>query len=167
MWRVSARGRIAVLVCTALCATTGSAAAAVPAWTTYRHDDGRSGVDPDSASPVAPARAWQSTALDGAMWSQPLLYGSRVYVATQNDTVYALDAATGAVVWQQHVATPVPSGQLPCGNISPVVGIISTPVIDPAAARIFVVGDTWDGSTIRHELFGLDLGTGSVTVGPV
>jgi outer membrane protein assembly factor BamB len=139
----------------------------VPAWTTYRHDDARTGLDPDSTSPVAPTQAWQTAALDGAMWSQPLVYGSRVYVATENDTVYALDAATGAVDWQQHLATPVPSGKLPCGDITPVVGITSTPVIDPAAGRIFVVGDTWDGTTIRHELFGLDINTGAVAVGPV
>ena len=110
---------------------------------------------------------WQTGSLDGLMWSQPLVYGSRVYVATENDTVYALDASTGSVVWQRHLATPVPSGHLPCGDISPVVGITGTPVIDPATNRIFVDADTWDGSTIRHELFGLNLGDGSVAVGPV
>jgi hypothetical protein len=40
-------------------------------------------------------------------------------------------------------------------------------VIDPATSRIFVDADTWDGSTIRHELFGLNLGDGSVVVGPI
>jgi polyvinyl alcohol dehydrogenase (cytochrome) len=138
----------------------------VPAWTTYRHDAARSGIDPDSTSPIAPTQAWQTGALDGAVYGQPLVYGSTVYVATENDTVYALDAATGAVKWQQHLATPVPSGRLPCGNISPTVGITSTPVIDPAAGRIFAVGDTWDGTNIRHELFGVNLSDGSVVVGP-
>ena len=143
------------------------AAAAVPSWTTYRHDAARSGVDPDSTSPAAPAQVWQTGSLDGVMWSQPLVYGSRVYVATENDTVYALDASTGSVIWERHLATPVPSGQLQCGDISPVVGITSTPVIDPATSRMFVDADTWDGSTIRHELFGLNLGDGSIAVGPV
>src|SRR5947199_5441879 len=109
-----AHGRL-VLVLTALvvCSVPGLAAAAIPAWTTYRHDAARSGVDPDSALPVAPIQAWQTAALDGPVYGQPLLYGSTVYVATENDSVYALDAATGAVTWQKHLAAAVPAGQLP------------------------------------------------------
>ncbi|HEV3129263.1 MAG TPA: PQQ-binding-like beta-propeller repeat protein, partial [Solirubrobacteraceae bacterium] len=144
-----------------------TAAAAGPAWTTYRHDGARSGIDPDSTSPVAPTQAWQSPALDGPVWGQPLVYGTRVYVATENDTVYALDAATGNVVWSKHLATPVPASKLPCGDVSP-VGITSTPVIDTATGAIYVVGDTWDGtnsSSIQHVLFGLNASDGSPTAG--
>ena len=71
------------------------AAAATPAWTTYRHDPARSGIDPDSTGPVTPSQAWQTPALDGEVYGQPLVYGSHVYVATENDTVYELDTATG------------------------------------------------------------------------
>jgi outer membrane protein assembly factor BamB len=157
------------MACVALGTTAGVAAAGVPAWTTYHHDAGRSGVDPDSTSPVAPTQVWQTNpALDGVIWGQPLVYGSDVYVATENDTVYALNASTGAIVWQKHLATAVPSGQLPCGDVTPVVGITSTPVIDPSTGRIYVVGDTWDGSSsqsIKHELFGLNLSDGSSAPG--
>ena len=146
----------------------GPAAAAGPAWTTYRHDGSRSGIDPDSTSPVGPTQIWQTPALDGQVYGQPLVYGSTVYVATENDTVYALDAATGTVVWSKHVATPVPSGLLPCGNISPTVGITSTPVIDPVTGAIYVVANTSDGSnasSIQHKLFGLNLADGGLTAG--
>ena len=84
------------------------AAAAIPAWTTYRHDAARSGIDPDSASPVTPSQAWQTPALDGEVYGQPLVYGSYVYVATENDSVYKLDAATGAVVWSEHLGRRSP-----------------------------------------------------------
>jgi outer membrane protein assembly factor BamB len=115
---------------------------------------------------VSPSQVWQtSPALDGKIYGEPLVYGSTVYVATENDTVYALNASSGTIEWQNHVATPVPSGQLPCGDISPVVGITSTPVIDPASGRIFVVGDTWNGTAARHELFGLNLSDGSPAPG--
>jgi hypothetical protein len=50
--------------------------------------------------------------------AQPLVVGSEVIVATEKDTVYALDASTGAVRLSRHLATPVPSG-LPCGNTDP------------------------------------------------
>lgn len=142
-------------------------AATTPAWTTYRHDMQRSGIDPDNTSPVAPTQTWQTGALDGPIYGSPLVYGSRVYVATENDSVYALDAATGAVIWQRHLATAVPASTLPCGTIDP-VGVTGTPVIDPATRRIFVVADTWNGhdtTRISHQLFGLDIDTGAVTAG--
>jgi outer membrane protein assembly factor BamB len=94
-----------------------------------------------------------------------------VYVVTENDTVYALDASAGTIVWQQHLGTPVSDSVIPgTGNINPTVGITSTPVIDPTTGRIYVVADTWDGSTaasVAHEMFALNLSDGSVAVGPV
>ena len=141
------------------------AAAAVPAWTTYRHDAARSGIDPDSSGPVTPSQAWQTPALDGEVYGQPLVYGSSVYVATENDTVYELDTATGATVWKNHVATPEPSSAAPCGNILPSIGVTSTPVIDPAAHRIYVVGAVSNSGAVHHELFALDLSSGQLVAG--
>ena len=167
--RQSVLGTLAASLLIAVCALPAASGAAVPAWTTYDHDGARSGVDPDSTSPLTPQLAWQSTTLDGSVYGQPLVYGSRVYVATENDTVYALDAATGAVIWHQNVGTPVSQSQIPCmGNISPAVGITGTPVIDPATNRIYAVADVWDGSdpsTIEHELVGFDLTTGAPAPG--
>jgi outer membrane protein assembly factor BamB len=148
----------------------GQASAAIPAWTTYHRDAARSGVDPDSSSPVPPTQLWQTTTpLDGQIYGQPLVYGSRVYVATENDSVYALDAATGAIIWHRQMGIPVPDQQnAGCGDIGD-VGITSTPVIDPATGRIYVVGDTWDGSdpaSIHHLLVGYNLADGSLAGAP-
>ena len=134
-------------------------------WTTYRGDAGRSGVDSSSSGSVPFASAWASASVDGDLWGQPLVYGGLVVVATENDSVYALSESTGQVVWHVSVGTAVPAGQLPCGDISPTVGITSTPAIDPAANRVFVVADTWDGtdaSSIQHKMFALNLADGSV-----
>lgn len=165
------RGWLAAAVaCLAVGLFPAIAEAGVPAWTTYHHDAARSGIDPDSTSPVTPTQAWQTPALDGEIWGQPLVYGSRVYVATENDTVYALDSSTGAVVWHTHLATPVTASQLCNGDINPTVGITSTPVIDPSTGRIYVVADTEqnnDPTTIAHEMYALNLSDGSVAVGPV
>jgi outer membrane protein assembly factor BamB len=141
------------------------AGAAFPAWTTYRHDEARSGIDPDSTSPVAPSQTWQTPSLDGVVYAQPLVYGSFVYVATENDTVYELDASTGAVVWLRHLATPEPSSAAPCGDISPSIGITSTPVIDPATNRIYIVGSVSASGAVHHELFALDLSSGQAIAG--
>jgi polyvinyl alcohol dehydrogenase (cytochrome) len=141
------------------------AAAAIPAWTTYRHDAARSGIDPDSTSPVTPSQAWQTPALDGEVYGQPLVYGSYVYVATENDSVYKLDAATGAVVWSEHLATPEPSSVAPCGDITPSIGVTSTPVIDPATGHIYVVGAVSASGVVHHELFAVDLSSGQLIAG--
>ena len=73
------------------------------------------------------------------------------------------DHGTGGVAGERR--TPVPSGQLPCGDISPTVGITSTPVIDPATNRVFVVADNLTGSTIQHELYPFNLTDGSAVAG--
>ena len=158
---------VVALACLVACAAPAAALAGIPAWTTYRHDASRSGIDPDSTSPVAPTQAWQSTPLDGEVWAEPLLYGSTVYAVTENDTVYAIDAASGSIIWQRHLATAVPANSLRCGDINPSVGITSTPVIDPSTGRIYVVADTWNGSSAAHEMYGLSLTDGSIGVGPV
>jgi len=141
----------------------------VPAsWTTYRGDPQRSGVDPTSWGAVPFAPAWTSPVLAGQVYGNPLVYRGTVVVATESDDVYALDEATGRVDWKVNVGQAVPAGQLPCGDISPTVGITSTPVIDPSSGRVFVVADTWDGanaSSIHHQLFGLNLADGSPVSG--
>jgi len=163
--RPSAAARAALAIVTLLLAAT-PAAAAVPAWTAYDHDAGRSAIDPGSGTPVSPTPAWVSAArLDAAVYAQPLVVGSRVYVATENDTIYALDAATGAVVWQHSVGTPVPAADLPCSNIHPIVGITSTPVIDAAAGRIYAVADTLTGAVVQHRLIALGLASGQPVAG--
>ena len=103
------------------------------------------------------------------MYGEPLVADGRVVAATENDTVYALAANSGKVLWSRHLATPVPSSDLPCGDISPEVGITGTPVIDLARQEIFVDADTLikgpaasGGVEASHRLFGLDLLTGKV-----
>jgi outer membrane protein assembly factor BamB len=103
---------------------------------------------------------WSSPALDGQLYGQPLVAEGRIYVATENDTVYALSATTGSVIWSVHLGTAVPSSELACGNISPVVGVTGTPVIDQARSELFVVADELVGGRPAHMLVGLDTGSG-------
>jgi outer membrane protein assembly factor BamB len=164
--RLATRGACLLVLALGVVGLAASfASAAVPAWTTYDHDGARSATDPDSGAPVPPTAAWGPVSVDGDVYAQPLVFGARVYVATENDSVYALNAATGAVVWQRSLGTAVPSGDLPCGDISPTVGITSTPVIDTASGRIYAVADVLSAGAVSHELFALDAATGSVVTG--
>ncbi len=131
------------------------------AWTVYHRDPAGTGVATGVGSVATGARAWTSPVLDGRLYGEPLVVGGRVYVATENDTVYALSSTTGTVVWSTHVATPVPASRLPCGNIEPTVGITGTPVIDTARGELFVVADELVRGRPSHVLVGLDTTTGT------
>ena len=64
----------------------------MPSWTVYHGDTAGSGVAASVTSVDVSSPAWTSTSLDGQLYGEPLVSGERVYVATENDTVYALSA---------------------------------------------------------------------------
>jgi polyvinyl alcohol dehydrogenase (cytochrome) len=128
-------------------------------WPTYHKDNTRSGYAADLAPVSTLASAWHA-ALDGAVYGQPLVIGDQVLAATENDTVYSLDAATGAVRWKTNVGTPQPRSGLPCGNIDP-LGITSTMAYDQATGRVFALAETSGG---HHTLYGINAATGAVEV---
>ena len=141
--------------------TTPSAAAA--SWLTYGGSFSRTSLDStDPAFEQKPTGAWTSPSLDGPVYGEPLVFGGQVFVATQNDTVYALSAGNGAVAWSDHLATPVPSGMLPCGDISPTVSITSTMVIDPTSGTLFASAAQLSGSSIKHTVYAFELATHKV-----
>jgi polyvinyl alcohol dehydrogenase (cytochrome) len=131
----------------------------IPAdWPVYHGNGARTGVA--GAFPTLGAglsRAW-SAALDGAVYAEPLGVGGRVIVATEGDSVYALDPTTGGVAWRRHLGTPVPLSSLPCGNINP-LGITGTPVYDASNGSLFVVAEV---TGPQHVLFALDARSGAV-----
>jgi outer membrane protein assembly factor BamB len=81
----------------------------------------------------------------------------RVIVATENNTVYALDAPSGSTLWHVNLGAPVPQTQLPCGDIDP-TGITGTPVVDVAAGTLYAV----TFSAGRHELVAFNVDDGAI-----
>jgi hypothetical protein len=109
--------------------------------------------------------------ISGHVYAQPLFWRPRgagkglVIVATESNTVYALNGSTGKTVWQTPaLAPPMPRSQLPCGNIDP-MGITGTPVIDPASGRLYLNAMTKTGNGARHMVYALSLADGSVVQG--
>ncbi|HUI47433.1 MAG TPA: PQQ-binding-like beta-propeller repeat protein [Acidimicrobiia bacterium] len=153
----------AALVLTIASGTT--AAFGAPSWPVYNGNAQRTGNDTSEPVLLPIHGAWSHT-LDGAVYAQPLAFDGRVFTATENDTVYALDAHDGAILWSRHLGTPMTnvSAQSGCGNVDP-LGILSTPVIDTARHTIFVVATIEDSfAHIHHQLVGLDTLTGALNV---
>jgi outer membrane protein assembly factor BamB len=104
--------------------------------------------------------AWTAS-LGGAVYGQPLVVGTTVIAATeQNDAVYALNLTTGAVLWRTLVGTAEPVSAQPCGDLNP-LGITSTGVYDPQSNLAYFVAQS---GTSEHVLVGLNPATGAVVV---
>jgi outer membrane protein assembly factor BamB len=90
-----------------------------------------------------------------------------VYVATEHGSVYAFDADSGAPLWQISLLASgeAPSDTHGCGQVTPEIGITSTPVIDRTAGAhgtIYVVAMSIDQSSKYHQrLHALDVTTGA------
>ncbi len=93
-----------------------------------------------------------------------------VYVVSEHDSVYAYDAATFALLWQDSL---VGSGETPatngCKDFAPEIGVLSTPVIDRNRGPngvLYAVAQTMDSSgRNHHRLHALDLATGAEVLG--
>jgi hypothetical protein len=119
----------------------------------------------------------QTVVLDGRVDAEPLYVsqltvGSQgvhnvVYVATENNSVYAIDADSGTVLWKHTFGTPVPyTYKNNDDNIYPVMGIQSTPVINRTAGVMYVVADTYNGTVDVFHLHCISLSTGKDVVTP-
>jgi outer membrane protein assembly factor BamB len=147
-------GLTLLLVLVSLCVAGGAAAESDPrAWTSYGFDNQLgNGIASDTLTPlsVPKLRLDWSQQLDGPIFASPLsasVDGEQlVFAATEGGSVYAVDAATGAIVWQRQLgAVTTPE----CGNW----GITSTGAIDLAGGTLFEI-------SAEGVLHALDLGTG-------
>jgi outer membrane protein assembly factor BamB len=108
--------------------------------------------------------------VSGHVYAQPLYWqppGSApamLVVATESDTVHALDAHSGSEIWKRSLGNPVPRSSLPCGNVDP-LGVTGTPVIDEASNAVYLDAMVQGSSGPRHLVFGLSLKDGSLLPG--
>ena len=136
--------------------------------TQYRYDAVSSGLNASEvaltpANVVAGTFAKQFTrAVDGQVLAQPLYMSALnittgsggthnvAFVATEHDSLYAIDADSGQILWQDAFAAnytgvtvaTVSSGDINSGDISPEIGITGTPAIDATNGFLYVVAKT-------------------------
>lgn len=167
---------------------TAVAAPANTAVTTYHNDTLRTGQNPNetllTTSNVTSSQFGKrvSYPVDGQVYAQPLflpnvtIKGNThnvVYVATENDSLFAFDAdQTTAIapLWKTSFLTSASVTTVPAGDvftrftnhdIDPQIGITGTPVIDPSTNTLFVVAMTKEnGSQYIQRLHAIDVTTG-------
>lgn len=155
---------------------------------TYHYDNQRSGenlkettLNPGNVNSATFGKVGEF-AVDGQIDGQTLFLsqlgipgqGNKdvLYLATENDTVYAVDAqsiggSSATILWKTSVLPggESPATSLPCGNIRP-NGITATPVIDRARNAIYVEAMSQNpAGNIVHRLHALDLTNGSELFG--
>jgi hypothetical protein len=198
---IASRSRACVLLLTALAACSHGGGSSTPApppppppppgnshtdVTTYKNDLARSGQNLTETS-LTPANVTAASfgllrvlATDGKVDAQPLYLSALavgasthnvVFVATENDTVYAFDTDSGTALWQKSLlaAGETPSDDRNCGQVTPTIGITATPVIDRSAGAhgvIYLVAMSLDSSQNYHQrLHALDVTTGAELFG--
>jgi PQQ enzyme repeat len=138
--------------------------------TQHHNNPSRDGLHIDPAFTfAAAANVTRDTAFNGTIvgnvYAQPLYIeggpnGPVVIAVTESNNVYALNAATGVIIWQRNVGTAVTSG-LPCGNISP-LGITGTPVVDLPSRSLFFDAEVTGAG---HQIYSLNVDTGAINAG--
>jgi hypothetical protein len=144
---------------------------------TYHNDDARDGAFTQETT-LAPSvvNSTQfgkllSYPVDGQIYAQPLfipqlaISGAShnvVFVATENNSVYAFDAggSPSTPLWSVNLGAPLPKND--SEGISPEIGITSTPVIDITANIMYVLTDTASGA---FELHALNITSGAEELG--
>ena len=157
-----------------------------PDVTTYHNDVARDGLNaqetiltPSNVNSAQFGKIGFDT-VDGLVDGEPLYLANvavgtalhnMLYVGTEHDSVYAFDADTGMQVWKKSILASgeTPSDDRGCGQVTPEIGITSTPVIDRqqgANGTLFAVGMNKDaGGNYHQRLHALDVATGAEAAG--
>jgi hypothetical protein len=154
--------------------------------TTYHNDNARTGQNLNEIN-LTPANVNASNfgllfviATDGKVDAQPLYLPNLtisesahnvLFVATEHGSVYGFDADTGTQLWKTSTlaAGEMPSDDHGCSQVTPEIGVTSTPVIDASMGghgTIYVLAMSKDGSGNYHQrLHALDVTTGAEQFG--
>ena len=153
---------------------------------TYKNDQARTGQNlTESVLTLTNVNATnfglrRNLAVDGKVDAQPLYLSQLtvagathdvLFVATEHDSVYAFDPDSGAVLWKVSLlgSGEVLSDTHGCSQVTPELGVTSTPVIDRTAGAhgtIYVVAMSKDASSNYHQrLHALDVTTGAELLG--
>ncbi|MFI4992854.1 MAG: PQQ-binding-like beta-propeller repeat protein, partial [Solirubrobacterales bacterium] len=107
---------------------------------------------------------WSAT-VEGQVYAQPLLANGTLIVATENNKVYGLDPTTGTLKWSKplNLGTPWNPADIGCGDLTPSIGVTSTPVIDTTTNTAYLTHKTYAAGTsgpARWDMDAVDITSG-------
>jgi hypothetical protein len=97
-------------------------------------------------------------------WAPAGAASAELIVATESNTVAAIDARSGRTLWSRDLAPPVALSTQPCGNINP-LGITGTPVVDPRSGTLNLDAMAALPAGARHLVFALSIKNGTTLPG--
>jgi polyvinyl alcohol dehydrogenase (cytochrome) len=125
-------------------------------WEGYLHDPTHSSfnnqataITPANATALVPAWNWRA---GSSLYASPTVYNGRIYIGSKNGVFYALDEATGAVVWERFLGI---APQLTCAPLGLVA--TATVAVDPSTQVPIVYVYSPDGN-----LYALNAGDGAI-----
>ncbi len=134
-------------------------------------DRNEPGLSPAQVSSPGFGRRF-STAVDGQVYAQPIVAGPTVIVATENNKVYGIDSTTGAIKWGgssgKSLGPAWPASSIGCGDLTPNIGVTSTPVYDSTTGTVYLTAKVNDGSSTsapHWRIYALDAQTGATRTG--
>jgi hypothetical protein len=177
--------RLAAIAAAVLCATLSGPLHAQVNVTTYHNDNARTGqntqetlLTPLNVNSTQFGKLF-TVVVDGYVNSQPLYVANFpiqggthnvVYIATEHDSVYAIDADNGTVYWQISL---IPAGgntvnsksDINCADLVPEVGITGTPVIDINTGTLYLVAVSKVNGSVVQFLHAIDIQTSAEKFG--
>ncbi len=160
MRAASALCTLVLVVVLLLAAATQAAAAELPgSELTNSGGDLRTGwypnepsITPELVSGGTFGRLW-TTPVEGQVYAQPLLSDGTLFVGTEDNDLYGLNPATGAVEWSKSLGEPWNPGEISCADLAPKVGVTATPVIDPETDVAYLTYKTYREKESEPEWF--------------
>jgi hypothetical protein len=160
MRAVSALCTLVLVVALLLAAAMQAAAAELPgSELTNSGGDLRTGwypnepsITPELVSGGTFGRLW-TTPVEGQVYAQPLLSDGTLFVGTEDNDLYGLNPATGAVEWSKNLGEPWNPGEISCADLAPKVGVTATPVIDPETDVAYLTYKTYREKESEPEWF--------------
>lgn len=155
--------------------------------TTFHNDNSRTGQNAQETV-LTPANVNSAQfgklftiSVDGYVFAQPLyLAGVQniaggthnvLYIVTQHGSLFAIDADTGAILWQKSFINPaagintVSPSDVSCTDILPESSITSTPVIDPSSGTLYLLVKTNENGQFFHRLHAIGVASGAEKFG--
>ena len=137
---------------------------------TYAGDRLRTGLYPDqpilSPSTVSSSTFGKifDTSVVGQVYAQPLVSGQILLVATEQNWIYGLDALTGKMIWSRDLGGAWNVSDVGCGDLTPTIGISSTPVIDNSTQTAYFVRKAYvsgHSGLAAYWMHAVDVNTGT------